>query len=391
MEGASRHLETITTFMHLLVVQVRVFGQKFGVYLMMIDNVDIKYKTCSARLMLVLEWTDTFLAWNKSNFNNISKISIEAKSIWLPDLVIGNDEVIFKFIEADHMKDAVVYSDGTVNIWPYINVDISMKLNMFKYPFDTQIIKFQLYSWIHNDQEIDIHDIGMDRTITLKDVKQIYNDNGEWELVNIERRRYLQTYEDYGENYTIIEYKYIIRRKWLYTVLHVIAPIVLTSMLNPVSFLLPVDSEERISLVNTVFLAMAVFYATVNDSLPTTYEYIPIIVAYIGLQLVGSVLTIALAVWSLSLSHSKRKYNSRIWQLTSLLENQNERMDICSNTEQDKLVYLERSCQRYAKIGNSTYRTCRRATSNLDIICFWLSVIWNVALIVMVGIVANIE
>ena len=59
------------------------------------------------------------------------------------------------------------------------------------------------------------------------------------------------------------------RRTQFYN-LNVMMPIVLTSLLVVLVFIVPVESGEKVSYVLTVFLSLAVLLTIVADSLPST-------------------------------------------------------------------------------------------------------------------------
>lgn len=90
-----------------------------------------------------------------------------------------------------------------------------------------------------------------------------------------------------------------VRRRILYYVSNLIIPCAVIAALAFLSFYLPVDSGERISLVITVLLAMTVYMLMVSNSMPPTSEVIPLIGKYylavmieIALCLVATCMTI---------------------------------------------------------------------------------------------------
>ncbi|XP_053380882.1 5-hydroxytryptamine receptor 3A-like [Mercenaria mercenaria] len=186
-----------------------------SLYHMSIDHLDIKHKIASARIIFGVAWIDEYLRWNPSELRNTSKLSIEAKSIWLPDLFIGNKENLLTFIKPENVQKVILHNSGLVEAWPYLNVEVGVDLDIHKYPFDTQVCEFEFSSWLNNDRELDILDI----------------------QEAVESNDSLQQF-----------------------------------------------SGERISLT------LAVFFSIVNNSLPQTSDGVPVIVAYIGLQMIGSAL-----------------------------------------------------------------------------------------------------
>jgi len=51
---------------------------------------DEKNQVMTTNVWLDQEWDDELLAWNPSDFGNISIIRIPCDKIWLPDIVLYN-------------------------------------------------------------------------------------------------------------------------------------------------------------------------------------------------------------------------------------------------------------------------------------------------------------
>lgn len=361
---------------------------RLGMNLVSIDNVDMKHKTVTARLIIPLAWSDEYLTWNTSHFNHVSRISMESKSIWLPDLIVGNNEEMFTFIGQDDIRNAVIYSDGTVNAWPYLTIEIGIHIDLYKYPFDKQVVVFEFSSWTHSDHEMDI--VHLHNDIEDYNSLQFYKKSGEWDLIGCTRSRLSSSYDNLN-NVTIIQYNITIQRKWLYTIVNFMIPVMLTSFLNTLSFMLPVDSGERISLSNTVFLTMAVFFTIVNDSLPKTSDGMSIIVVYIGLQMFGSAVTIMATICSLSLYHRQKDIKTSC--LANVVLNIGKRnMDTVVAEYADKAhdtdVDISGAVRRSAEETKNKV-TWTSLSNYLDYVCFCLSFVWNLVLLLMVIIEAN--
>ena len=351
----------------------------FYMFYLSIDNVDIKSKIVNARIVFGLEWTDEYLKWNPSDFKNISWFTVNPRSVWLPDIYIGSSEKVLTFIKAENVQTLFLYSNGVVSAWLYLPVEVGVDLDIYKYPFDTQIFEIEFSSWMHTNRKIDI----LDRGNGNQDPAELIRENGEWNVIKLDSNRWIKSYDNYVRNFTIIQYRITLQRRWLYTILNLVAPVVFTSFLNPLSFLLPVDSGERISLSNTVFLTLAVFFSIVNESLPQTSEGVPIIVAYIGLQMLGSALTIVFTIFSLTLYHSHIDiFKSKILKFVfGKREEQNKNLDKNDSDETDRVKTSDRQ--------NDNRKSWKKASNVLDKTCFLLSLAWNIALLMMVFIEIN--
>ncbi|XP_060561712.1 5-hydroxytryptamine receptor 3A-like [Ruditapes philippinarum] len=344
-----------------------------ALYHLSIDNIEMKSKIISGRIIFGLEWTDEYLKWNSSDFKDISKLSLQPNQIWLPDLYIGNSEDLFTFLKAENVQEVILTSNGVVEAWLYLHIEVGIDLDIYKYPFDEQICEFEFSSWMHSDRKIDI---SVRQGAEELKASELSRQSGEWDIIQIERKRTIKSFDEYLTNFTLIQYKFSLKRKWQYTILNLVTPVVITSLLNPLSFLLPVDSGERISLSNTVFLTMAVFFSIVNHSLPKTSEGVPIIVAYIGLQMLGSSLTIVFTIFSLALYY-RNQNNPSVFKFIcgKIRKHKKEINDENGSTDPVSETNIQNNVQR---------ESWMKASNMLDTACFWLSLSWNVVLLTLV-------
>ena len=77
--------------------------------------------------------------------------------------------------------------------------------------------------------------------------------------------------------YSYVEFTLYLRRRYAFYVMNVIVPCILLSVLVMVSFCLPPDAGEKISLGISVLLAFTVFLLMVAENVPRTSLHTPII------------------------------------------------------------------------------------------------------------------
>ena len=102
-----------------------------------------------------------------------------------------------------------------------------------------------------------------------------FQSNSEWDLIDS------SVAENVDDQRAGLIFTLKLKRKPLYTILTVISPIWMLSILNIFVFMLPCDSGEKASYAVTVFLAFAVFLSIISSSLPTNSESISIMSIYI--------------------------------------------------------------------------------------------------------------
>ena len=72
----------------------------------------------------------------------------------------------------------------------------------------------------------------------------------------------------------------VLERKAQYSIINVIVPIVLLSIMDLLVFWLPPESGEKVSLGITVLLSFSVFLLVVDERMPRTSDTVPILSKY---------------------------------------------------------------------------------------------------------------
>ncbi len=77
-----------------------------------------------------------------------------------------------------------------------------------------------------------------------------------------------------------LQYYMVLERKSRYSVINVLLPIVLLSLMDLLVFWLPAESGEKVSLGITVLLSFSVFLLVVDERMPRTSDAVPILSEY---------------------------------------------------------------------------------------------------------------
>lgn len=96
-------------------------------------------------------------------------------------------------------------------------------------------------------------------------------------MVSIQKERKLEMFTCCPAPFSILTYTVKVRRRASYYVTNFILPCGVIAVLCLTSFCLPPDSGERVSLVITVLLAMAVYMTMMAEQMPPNSEVIPMI------------------------------------------------------------------------------------------------------------------
>ncbi|KAK7487343.1 hypothetical protein BaRGS_00021432 [Batillaria attramentaria] len=235
-------------------------------------DVDDVRQVVSASVILRLGWNDPALSWNR-HFPNGSldttvplAVHVPIKEIWTPDLVIMNAATSEQRMLDKYVGDsALIYSDGDVGVFSTPVLDFSCQMNLRKYPFDTQECRVNLFLYsaalLHtSDRDPDF------------DLRVHFSVSAEWTLESerVEKKMLAPAFP-------YLEYVWTLKRKTTYFVISFIVPIVLTSYMNTLVFIIPADSGEKISYLVSIFVSNAVFVSFCTDIMPQGLDETPLI------------------------------------------------------------------------------------------------------------------
>ncbi|XP_062602794.1 neuronal acetylcholine receptor subunit alpha-6-like [Saccostrea cucullata] len=254
--------------------------------LMGISEVNEKQQTVQGSYWVGLTWTDWRLRWDPSSYLNISSVQVNASNIWSPTSVcifneLGND----KCFNAD--KDPVtVHSFGYVSYMKYMESVSQCTIDVTKYPFDSHYCGLY-FGNINPDAEF----INFESKYSSF-LLQYLLPNEVWNVRNTSLL--INEYEDSltKRSERQLHFNILLERKSLYVVISTLLPVIILSVLNLFSFVVPIDSGEKMGFCMAIFLTFAVCLTMITDSMPKSSEKVPFFTIYLITQLVISGLTV---------------------------------------------------------------------------------------------------
>uniref|UniRef100_A0A1I8HPD0 Neuronal acetylcholine receptor subunit alpha-7 n=1 Tax=Macrostomum lignano TaxID=282301 RepID=A0A1I8HPD0_9PLAT len=255
----------------------------FKVSLQQIIDVDEKNQILFANIWLDLTWNDYHFVWDPKDFGDITKINIDPRKVWRPDILLYNsaDE---KF-DGTYPTNVVIEHTGNMNFIPPGMFRSTCKIDTTWFPFDTQICKLKFGSWSYDGGTLDLRlkcsNESLDTTEKRLSDPQRCSEVGQADL---------ETYITSGE-------------RTLYYGINLIIPCVLISTMSLLTFLLPPDAGEKISLGVMIMLSLSMFQLLVADSMPKTSEAVPLIVMYFTCTMVMCSLSVVFTVIVLNYHH----------------------------------------------------------------------------------------
>ena len=168
----------------------------------------------TSNLYLSAYWFDQRLEWEPSNFNGLNEIFVQANKLWLPDFAVINTAGTNVFIQINDSNLALINSDGYIFLLISVTaLQTRCKINVYKFPFDTQNCSIVIGSWQLDTTRIDFS--SDDTKINTDD----YVQSAVWSLKKIDVKssftnsRYPA--DELSQNEDII-YNLIIERRPLY-------------------------------------------------------------------------------------------------------------------------------------------------------------------------------
>lgn len=268
----------------------------FGLALTQIIDVDERNQVLTTNCWLSLQWHDSHLIWNSTAEENITVIRLPAETIWKPDIILYNN-ADRQYNSGVTSTNAIVTADGNVTWLSSAIFKSSCAINVEYFPFDQQKCTMKFASWTYDGFQVNLINSG--DTTDLSN----YVANGEWDLVAAEVERNVVYYSCCQEPYPDVTYHLILRRRPLFYVFNLILPCVLITGIALMSFYMPSDSGEKVTLGITTLLSMTVFLMVIGESMPPTSEKLPLIGLYYGVTISLVSFATGLSVVTLNLHH----------------------------------------------------------------------------------------
>ncbi|KAG7506623.1 5-hydroxytryptamine receptor 3A-like [Solea senegalensis] len=223
---------------------------------------------------ITMWWNNDYISWNPDEFCGISSLSVPTEIMWKPDLTI--EETIEKD-SAPPSPYVTITSRGNVELTNDQVLVSTCRMQVYRFPFDTQSCNLTFKSFIHSDEEIKLVYYGNSSAAT-EESRELMRTQSEWLFINITVTS--QTIQYYSFNQTLVIYTINMKRRSALYIVNFLLPIVFFLCLDLASFLISDSGGEKLSFKITVLLAVTVMQLILNDILPSSSNRIPLIATY---------------------------------------------------------------------------------------------------------------
>ena len=233
------------------------------VMLASVVSVDDAEQTMTSAIHLYCSWQDNAIKWNASDFSGVNMIEMTLDSIWTPHLFIMNSDLHRNIIQhANHLE---VHSDGRVEAQIPFTAQTLCSMDLEKFPYDTQRCLLIVYT-ISRIAAINLTYMLMDESIS-----EIMAHKSDWELIQMSYRGVY-----FGQDAPSIPSVQIeLRRRTTFYTVSLVLPMVLTSFMNTLVFLVPLQSGEKVSVLVSIFVSTSVFVTFFKDVMPRGLDSVP--------------------------------------------------------------------------------------------------------------------
>jgi hypothetical protein len=253
----------------------------FQTYLMSIYTLDEQREILTVTMVISLQWIDPRLTWEPSLYGNTTRVIITTDDIWLPYVYLVNSADDLERLGHDADSYAYVTSTGFVYWNPGGVMKAKCRTDISKFPFDVQTCEFQLGMW--GVSKVDVNTT----LVSNKSLLTYFIPTSDWELISY--KQYILKVE--MSRTFVLELS--IKRRPLYNIVTVILPTMLFALMNPMVFILPVESGERVSFGMTILLAYAIFLTLVASSVPVSSNPICVLlVLMVFIMIISGVIVI---------------------------------------------------------------------------------------------------
>ncbi|XP_052767008.1 neuronal acetylcholine receptor subunit beta-3-like [Mya arenaria] len=219
-------------------------------------------------------WQDHMLTWDSHGNGGTTELRQQLGKIWYPGLHL--DRALDNRIIGDPLDDTVrILDNGNVTWMPSGSFSFQCDADVRYYPFDKQTCTMVIYpAAVNIAVSMEPEDVNLAE----------FTENGEWELVETSSKVVPVNTVDF------VRFAFTLKRRTGFVAYTMIFPLACLSVINSVSFLVPVESGEKGCLSITVFLAYAFFITYVTNMLPhNTTPEISLYIKYLSVILFFSV------------------------------------------------------------------------------------------------------
>ncbi|CAC5385218.1 CHRNA9 [Mytilus coruscus] len=258
-------------------------------YLMAIVRFDEVDETVDVSTGIIVAWADAGSNWNPSSYGNAEYIIVPHTDVWTPKFELVNSVETYEPIGKDYDLFVTIYYNGSVSIGNGDVMSAKCTANVYKFPFDSQTCDLNFVVW-----GISVNDINLKADSNPSDLS-FYTSNSDWSLESCTGETIIYN------GYSNFKMTFTIKRAPLYYNIVIACPTILFSLLNPLVFLLPIDSGVELS--TTILLSYAIFQTMVQMAVPASSNPMSLLLVMMIVTITFNGISVAVTIYISSLYH----------------------------------------------------------------------------------------
>ncbi|XP_033970256.1 5-hydroxytryptamine receptor 3A-like isoform X3 [Trematomus bernacchii] len=225
-------------------------------------------------VVIYMKWEDPHIYWKPHHFDGLDKMTVPTDLLWKPDLMIE------EMIEKD--KDIpnpffTIHSNGFVENVKNLMVVSSCKMQVYKFPFDTQSCNLSLKSIIYPEEELKFQ-VYKNSSQATEWTREIMSTESEWLFMGMKVEH--RSVPRFHQHQSVVIYTITMKRRPLLYIVNFLVPVLLLFGLDLASFVISDSGGEKLGFEVTLLLAVTVMQLILNDILPCSSDSIPLIAVY---------------------------------------------------------------------------------------------------------------
>ena len=233
-----------------------------GVIIAAVLNIDDVQQTMTSSTYMSVSWVDPSLSWNTSEHEGVERLIMPVEAVWTPLIYIVNSidkQSIFSYTDVVNVN-----SNGMVNslfdriVVTYCDMDLQ------RYPYDTQlcplIFNELIFPYILNMSLNFVEGLPL---------SSLFSYSSSWDLTD----QRIDTIDMFGSS--ILSLSCEVQRKTMFYSVCLVVPLVMTSIMNTLVFLVPLQSGEKVSFLVSIFVSTSVFTSFFTNVMPRGLDSMP--------------------------------------------------------------------------------------------------------------------
>ncbi|XP_069823989.1 5-hydroxytryptamine receptor 3A-like [Dendropsophus ebraccatus] len=228
-------------------------------------DLDTSLQSLTSVVWFTMAWKNEFIQWKPEQFCSIDKLILSNAGYWQPDLYIY--ERIETMDKSPPVPFYLIENNGyTKRVMP-IRIVSFCKLNIFKFPFDTQRCNITFGTYVHPAHNVRMLSM-LNSFEVLNNTLDVYVGQGDWYLLDITVAN--DTVLSYGQAFSTVYYEITLQRAPVAYVMTLIAPACLMVLMDIISMFIVMESGGRLGFKITIVLGFSVLLSILNTMLPSS-------------------------------------------------------------------------------------------------------------------------